>query len=1159
MSFGAKPGHSRIYYQRLHYTCLTNPDYPRATLQSSKAALTACCTAFDHLRLHVFLGWMKIMKKFSLCLTLFTVSLLVTIPAAGSCDCTNEAVTGIPQVECEALIAFHMAAEGPYWAYKNGWRTTSWIGNWFGLTVENGHVTGIDVSRNWVKGTLSPRIAELTNLYSLNIGDNAIGGNIPTELGEMNNLHYLLCRSANFTGSIPPELGNMENLRELNLYGNRLSGNIPPEIGNLANLQALSLEWNELEGRIPPEIGNLVNLQDLSLSRNELEESIPPELGNMINLEDCNLSDNYLSGEIPPELGDMTSLESLSLGENQLSGSIPPELGDMTGLKGLYLEENRLSGSIPPELGGLANLISLQLQGNQLEGSIPPELGGLANLISLRLQGNQLEGSIPPELGKLTALEWLYLQRNRLTGSIPAELGNLQNLEYLTLSENLLEGAIPAGLNSMDSLLILNLGFNQLEGMAPGFGNFEQLGTLRLNDNKFTAIPPEIGNLTHLLILDLSRNQMKGQIPPEIGNLTRLWELLLQGNQLSGPVPDEIMNLQYLNTTSTWGFTYEANADYNKLYTDDPAIEAFMNEEFAGWNLTQTLPPENIEAEVLDYLPPAEQIPGESGIQGSNMVRFTWDPIAYREDDGGYQLCIKESAEGDCITEAGITADKAASSLLVSGLNPDTEYFFELETRTYPHVINLSEVTSRAEGVFSVQTGNTVVTTIPFWNLQKGTFTGMAFSNYGIENTGLSLAAWDETGLKQSVPVNPSIFDVPTGQQVARLGTEFFGVTPDIAEKISWVEVTSDHAVGSFFTFGSSDIKMLDGAVTQSRPSSRLWFTRPLASGVLSEQGETALVNIALVNPLDDPVDVKLFLIQAGETVDEAQRTVASKGFLYSSAVELFDAGPLPVDAYMQVETTAGAGLIGFSRVDFPATRTTLALNAAEPASAETFYSAQLASGPGVAGSGMETHIRLVNPMEGDREGIFKAVAENGTLLAETVTRTLAGRSVSEFKAWELFAFEGDAAVGSLVIAVDSGGVVGDVIFTPFAGIEYATAMPLQTRPVTEAVFNHIANSDEIYTGLAFFNPTEEYAQIMVVAKRGDGTVAGTRLLLLAPGHRISRTLNDPDMLPGTASQLDGFISISSTQPIICQQLFGAADLRFLAAVPPTTSYTAMF
>ena len=45
-------------------------------------------------------------------------------------------------------------------------RTTTWIGDWFGVTVENGHVTRLDLNWNSMGGTLSPRITELTWLLA---------------------------------------------------------------------------------------------------------------------------------------------------------------------------------------------------------------------------------------------------------------------------------------------------------------------------------------------------------------------------------------------------------------------------------------------------------------------------------------------------------------------------------------------------------------------------------------------------------------------------------------------------------------------------------------------------------------------------------------------------------------------------------------------------------------------------------------------------------------------------------------------------------------------------------------------------------------------------------------------------------------------------------
>jgi Leucine-rich repeat (LRR) protein len=941
-----------------------------------------------------------------------------------------------------------------------------------------------------------------------------IEGPLSPALGDLPYLEVLSIFGSDYGGGIPPELGNLGNLRVLDLNENNLSGSIPPELGNLTNLQELNLEQNDLSGYIPEELGNLVNLELLNLRLNRLDGSIPPTFGNLISLLEMNLGHNSLDGIIPSQLGNLVFLQDLDFQDNNLSGAIPPEFGDLSSLRVCRIENNQLSGGIPSTFGDLTDLELLDLSSNFLE-DIPPEFGALPKLAELDLGGNKLE-TIPPQLSYI------------------------------------------------DSLIKLNLAGNYLRSIPPELGNFGNLRKLYLGNNELVEIAPEFGNMTSLTILDLSHNHLSGLIPPEIGGMTSLVNIYLDGNMLSGPIPVEILNLESLGHTGGWVFYY-SRASHNALFTDDPEIKAFMDQKFRGtwggnnWALYQTIAPLNLQAEVLDFFPPAEQAPGETGIQGSNRLRFSWDPIIYQGDDGGYEICLKETLDGPCIVSAGITGDKEESSLVVSGLKPDTEYLFDLSAKTYPvGTENYNTVTSLRSGAITFRTGPTAVTAFPLWNLKAGTFTGLAFSNYGIEKASLTLVAYDENGQIQGVPVNPSLVSVEAGMQLARLGTEFFGVT-EIDERISWVEAASDQAVGSFFTFGSSDMRMLDGAVTQDRPSRKLYFARPNATAARLGQEEPGLLTIILINPMDSPVELDLSLIRDGYTIGEVNRTINAKGLLAATAGELFGSENLPEDLYLEVKTTSGMGVIGFSRVDFPETGTTLAFNAAEPSSAETLYSAQLASGPGAGGSGMETHIRLLNPMKNPRQVTFTAIANDGTLLAEPVTRTLCSQCVMETGAWDLFAFGGDSAIGSLVIDVNAGGVIGDVVFTPFNGIEYAAAMPLQARPVTEAVFNHIANSDEIYTGLAFFNPSEEESQITVITKKGDGTVSGTRQFLLGPGERLSRTLKDQDMLPETASQLDGFISISSTQPIICQQLFGGTGLQFLAAVPPSTSYTTMF
>ena len=116
----------------------------------------------------------------------------------------------------------------------------------------------------------------------------------------------------------------------------------------------------------------------------------------------------------------------------------------------------------------------------------------------------------------------------------------------IDLHSNDLSGPIPPELGNLSNLVELLLTRNRkLSGsIPPELGNLSNLSYLRLSYNQLSgSIPPELGNLSGVRYFYLYDNQLSGPIPPELGNLSNLVELLLNNNQLNGSIPPEFGNL----------------------------------------------------------------------------------------------------------------------------------------------------------------------------------------------------------------------------------------------------------------------------------------------------------------------------------------------------------------------------------------------------------------------------------------------------------------------------------------------------------------------------------------------------------------------------------------------------------------------------------------
>ncbi|XLU71036.1 hypothetical protein S245_030089, partial [Arachis hypogaea] len=76
------------------------------------------------------------------------------------------------------------------------------------------------------------------------------------------------------------------------------------------------------------------------------------------------------------------------------------------------------------------------------------------------------------------------------------------------------------------------------------------------NNNIIDSIPSSLGDLEHLLKLNLSRNHMTGFIPAEFANLRSVMDMDLSNNQISGLIPQELSQLQNMVSLSNYKILY---------------------------------------------------------------------------------------------------------------------------------------------------------------------------------------------------------------------------------------------------------------------------------------------------------------------------------------------------------------------------------------------------------------------------------------------------------------------------------------------------------------------------------------------------------------------------------------------------------------------------
>ncbi|PON42126.1 LRR domain containing protein [Parasponia andersonii] len=395
------------------------------------------------------------------------------------------------------------------------------------------------------------------------------------------------------------------SLVHLDLFGNKLEGSIPEALGNLSALEYLSLGANDLEGFIPETMGNMtaLMLREVHAAENILGRWKLPEQTQLLSrcthfsLEYLDLGYNQIMGSLP-NLTLFSSMKDLSLPGNQFSGNIHEIVGQYAQLEVLHLFGNSLEvgffrtsflqvrPSVPKMASNSKGLFFIGYYNAGISDSIPTWFWDIStNCYSMDLCNNQIHGTITRTSFEFIDYPKVNLSSNKLDGSIPHFMLKVGALD---LSENRFSKLDSLCNISNDSQLgFLDVSVNQLSGDLPDcWLHYKELRVLVLANNKLSGkIPISIGSLTQIITLNLGnngltgelpsslkRNSLSGEIPSKIGNLKSLDALDLSNNRLSGEIPFSHSQVDRLGRLDLSNNNLSGKIpEMNRVFLEDPA------------------------------------------------------------------------------------------------------------------------------------------------------------------------------------------------------------------------------------------------------------------------------------------------------------------------------------------------------------------------------------------------------------------------------------------------------------------------------------------------------------------------------------------------------------------------------------------------------------
>ncbi|KAB2085586.1 hypothetical protein ES319_A05G408300v1 [Gossypium barbadense] len=394
-----------------------------------------------------------------------------------------------------------------------------------------------------------------SKIEGLVLDRSSLNNNIFQSIGVLDSLKFLSLRGCGLSGTLPAQgWCDLQKLELLDLSENALEGTLPScastALANLTLLRSIFLSRNLFE--VPSifiSFANHSHLKVLFGSQNKLVKEptiqtwVPKFQLNAFHLSNCKTKELHI--EIPKFLYYQNDLSVVDLSYNNFGGKIPFWLlENNTRMDEFLIKGNSFMSHLNLPFHPSPNTSVVDISDNKIQGPIPANICSIfPQLFGLNLSGNFLQGNIPPCLGNLNTRELLLdLSHNQLSGGIPEMLAQSDSLRFLRLSNNHLSGKITPTIFRSSLLELLYLDGNNFDGNIPSIDistiPWYSLKDVDLSNNNLSGeLPKWVWNVSNLKALAVSNNQLKGLIPMELCYLDSLNILDLSKNNFSGPIP----------------------------------------------------------------------------------------------------------------------------------------------------------------------------------------------------------------------------------------------------------------------------------------------------------------------------------------------------------------------------------------------------------------------------------------------------------------------------------------------------------------------------------------------------------------------------------------------------------------------------------------------